>query len=350
MNYLEPLVSIICPVYQAEQTLSNCLDSIVSQNYSNWECIIIIDGATDSSKHIAERYANMDSRFILKIQENKGRSAARNQGISLAKGIWVMFVDSDDQLLSYGINSLINVAQTYNADVVYGNYLLQTKFAEVNFSNAQQGILNLPFARIANLNIERLMSSPDGYLYDNYNCRTCWGKIYARELLEEKNIRFPENLKIGEDTAFNFQVLANSKKAAFTNKFVYLYNDMTDGTVRSFSYKDFDSIRSMSLLFEMQAKQNPELSKDIQSYVARDYLGVFSRGATFSSLRDINKVCHLANTSCTLFIKQSLPLYISLNVNFSNIYMIYNKVRIWFILHNFWRVAFLLQRLGSKLR
>lgn len=346
-----PLVSIICPVYQAEKTLNDCLKSISFQKYQNWECIIIIDGATDASETIARRYSNIDSRFIIKVQTNKGRSAARNLGLSCAKGSWVTFIDSDDQILPTGLDAMMQIAFEYKTDIVYGNYLTKKGNTPTkSFLGATKGILNLNFARKANLNIERLGISNDGYQYDLFNCRTCWGKMYSYDLINKYKIHFPEELSIGEDTFFNYFALAHASRVAFTNEPVYVYNDVSKGTVRSFSSKDFISVHHMSRLFESLSRSDNFLAEDMYACVARDYLGVFLRGSFYTPLRCINEVSQLAKKTYDPFIHQALPLYISHGMKSSRVKFLYNKIRIWLIRHQFWRSTFLLQRIGGKLK
>lgn len=91
-------ISIIIPVYNAERFLRRCLNSVLNQSYSNWECIIVDDGSKDSSPAICDEYVKTDSRFKVIHKENGGVSRARNTGLSLVVGEWVTFVDSDDEL------------------------------------------------------------------------------------------------------------------------------------------------------------------------------------------------------------------------------------------------------------
>lgn len=93
-------VSIIVPVYNAEKTLERCINSILRQTFAEWEMIIIDDGSTDLSGQLCEQYALQDSRIIVIHQDNKGVSVARNVGIDVAKGIYLIFVDSDDEIIS----------------------------------------------------------------------------------------------------------------------------------------------------------------------------------------------------------------------------------------------------------
>lgn len=91
-----PKISIIVPVYKVEKYLHRCLDSIVAQNFTDWECILVDDGSPDGSGKICDEYAEKDGRFKVFHQENQRVSAARNKGLDNAKGEWIGFVDSDD--------------------------------------------------------------------------------------------------------------------------------------------------------------------------------------------------------------------------------------------------------------
>ena len=95
---MKPAVSIVVPVYNVEAYLEKCLDSLVNQNFDNYEVIIVNDGSTDKSKEIAQRYENKYSNVVLIDQKNKGLGGARNTGIEAVKGEYILFVDSDDYI------------------------------------------------------------------------------------------------------------------------------------------------------------------------------------------------------------------------------------------------------------
>ena len=111
-----PKVSVIVPIYNVEKYLRECLDSIQSQTYTDFECIMINDGSVDKSREIAESYLN-DKRFILVNQSNSGQSVARNKGIKMSRGEFLCFVDSDDTVESDMYELLYCNAKKYEADV-----------------------------------------------------------------------------------------------------------------------------------------------------------------------------------------------------------------------------------------
>ena len=122
-----PKISIIVPVYKVEKYLCRCLDSIVAQTFTDWECILIDDGSPDNSGKICDEYAEKDGRFRVIHQENAGVSAARNAGLDAARGEWIGFVDSDDWVESNMYEYLYNNALETKSDVVICGFVGQHK-------------------------------------------------------------------------------------------------------------------------------------------------------------------------------------------------------------------------------
>lgn len=115
----DPKISVIIPVFNTERYLSECLDSIVNQTFTDWECILIDDGSVDASGHICESYANRFRNIYVYHQENKGVTKARARGVEMAKGTYVMFVDSDDKLPITALSVLYNNLEP-DVDIVEG--------------------------------------------------------------------------------------------------------------------------------------------------------------------------------------------------------------------------------------
>lgn len=122
---VEPKVTIIIPVYNTEQYLKECLDSVINQTFRDFECICINDGSTDHSYTILEEYAQKDDRFrIVNLPENKGQGNARNKGIEKTKGKYITFIDSDDWVTNDYLNILYKTIEKYNTDFVAANFYL----------------------------------------------------------------------------------------------------------------------------------------------------------------------------------------------------------------------------------
>ena len=117
-------VSVICPVYNVEPWLPECLDSLLAQSLTAWEAILVIDGATDKSGAIADRYAAQDPRFRVVYQDNAGQGAARNKGAQLAVAPFLFFLDPDDGVPPHALQVLYDAAIAKNADVVIGDVFM----------------------------------------------------------------------------------------------------------------------------------------------------------------------------------------------------------------------------------
>jgi len=125
------LVSVIVPVYNVEEYLGRCVDSILAQTYTNLEVILVDDGAKDSSGAICDEYAARDARVRVIHKENGGLSSARNAGIDAAKGDWLEFVDSDDWIEPDAVESMLTLALEHRTElVVAGRYDVKAKTGE----------------------------------------------------------------------------------------------------------------------------------------------------------------------------------------------------------------------------
>lgn len=189
--------SIIVPVYNSQEFLHKCLDSLVNQTLHDIEIICIDDGSTDDSLSIIQEYANTDNRIIVITQQNSGPSVARNKGLSIAKGEYILFVDSDD-LLKYDACYILKHELIKNpVDILV--------FKNANVTNNTQDNKTLwdPFIRrYAGMTINPQIS-PE--LFNGHHSST--GKALNRQFLQEHNIFFPDHIKIGEDACFFLETL-----------------------------------------------------------------------------------------------------------------------------------------------
>ena len=142
MNKIYPLISVVIPAYNAELFLDETLESVLSQTYENWECIIVNDGSTDSTESVAKKWCEKDSRFRLTNKENRGLSSARNWGIKESKAEYIAFLDADDILTPDSLEVRINVLIEQNVDLVATKLQHFTdKLPKVSKNNARQDVL-----------------------------------------------------------------------------------------------------------------------------------------------------------------------------------------------------------------
>lgn len=186
----EVKMSIIIPVYNVSPYLSRCLESVINQTLKEIEIICIDDESTDDSREILEKYAQQDSRIIFRTQKNQGQGSARNHGLSIAKGKYIQFLDSDDFYEPDCCKKMYEVMEKQKVDVacfepnvIYEAYSFRKKEDAVYFSLKQRGLQTITTNTVKTIDVN------------------CWNKTFRRKFLEDNNIRFPEKLHF-EDVAF----------------------------------------------------------------------------------------------------------------------------------------------------
>ena len=208
--------SVIIPVYNAERTLRRCLDSLVEQQFSDYELLIINDGSTDGSDTICREYANTYSCIRYFAKENGGVSSARNLGLEQAKGEYILFVDSDDYVSQDYFALLSHTLESNAVDLLMFGYRnfggVSTEWDTGEFyENAEAGVA------------EQISSAMRQYLFSSL-----WSKAFKRQIIEQHNIRFANDLAIGEDFAFNFTYAMHIRSIGSIGN--HLYNvDVSDG-------------------------------------------------------------------------------------------------------------------------
>ena len=212
MNNLHPIISIIVPVYNTEQYLAKCLDSIVAQTFTDFEVLMIDDGSTDGSGEICDQYSQFDNRFIAIHQTNQGVSASRNNGLKRARGSYISFIDSDDYIHPQMLDLLyMAVCQgDYDFAMVYNKIVEEyiTEFQSIDIPNLQK---LYPKDLICNILGN---SDMDGQYI------VCTNKLYKKDLLKE--VYFSE-FKIAEDLVFNFKLFHKVNKAVLLKHDLYYY-------------------------------------------------------------------------------------------------------------------------------
>ena len=202
------MVSVVIPVYNCEQYLEACLRSLMSQSYRNIEMIVVNDGSTDKTVDICLCIAQEDNRIRVFHQDNRGVSAARNRGISVAKGKYIMFVDADDVVPSCGIEKLRKAADT-GVDWVIGSYEeMRGKFTKPIFCRNRYYLAE---------EIQKNFSEFDKYI------STPWAKLYKNQLIEDAHLAFDEDMHFGEDHVFNLFYSKAIKSVQVIDSIVYHY-------------------------------------------------------------------------------------------------------------------------------
>ncbi|MCM3650430.1 glycosyltransferase [Metabacillus litoralis] len=225
---MKPKISIIVPIYNVENYLSRCLDSLLTQDYEDFEVIAINDGSTDNSLTILQEYAEKDHRICIIDKENNGVSSARNDGLSQAKGEYIGFVDPDDWVEPQVYKDMLKIAEEDQIDIVmcsyireFGTHSKEKTFAFPERSNYFNDEVHKKILRrlVGPLNEE--VANPE--LLDAWG--TVWSKLYRAEVIKNNNLQFIDLSEIGsnEDTLFNIHACYYAKSFVFLNKPYYHY-------------------------------------------------------------------------------------------------------------------------------
>lgn len=209
MGNMEKTISVIIPVYNREDCIWRCIQSIREQSYRNLEIIIIDDGSTDKSGVICERLQKEDTRILVFHQKNQGVSAARNYGIRVANGKYIQFVDSDDTIEKYMCEKLVKRQKETDADMVICGYNLikKGKIEHIEATNSFFVDLGCFVGEFA-------------YYLKNFLLHNPWNKLYLREKIK---IPFDVNYFAGEDLLFNMEYLRDCTSIAGLRDVMYNY-------------------------------------------------------------------------------------------------------------------------------
>ncbi|HEM6455430.1 TPA: glycosyltransferase family 2 protein [Streptococcus suis] len=214
----KPLISIIVPVYNVENYLDECIQTVLAQTYSNWELLLINDGSTDSSGTICDDYAKGDERIYIKhIKKGKGVSEARNTGLSLAKGEYITFLDSDDGIREDFLETCLTTAIQHEVDIVIGHFFIWDENNQTFLYFVDQAQKDTTEVISAQEALNRQV------VWKNLNTApfvVAWGKLFRASLFN--TVRFPKG-KVFEDEYTIHKTLLESNTVALINKEFYMY-------------------------------------------------------------------------------------------------------------------------------
>lgn len=263
---MQPFISVIVPVYNAQPYLHRCIDSILSQTFTDFELLLVDDGSTDQSGAICDEYARKNSRIKVFHKVNGGVSSARNWGLDNAKGEWVTFVDSDDWLKSTYLHGLISFAKKkIDLIISYPETNSQAKVVKPKVYTPKW-VITSDFADLF-------------VLYDINVYTTSWAKLYKLTLIQSNGIRFNEKITMGEDTVFFYTYLLVSSNIYVSNIVGYCYHNTPDSLSKRFysvdaEWESYVNIRSVinALIEQKQISDYKALSnlqKIISYYIWR---------------------------------------------------------------------------------
>lgn len=268
MSIKFPALSIIVPIYNVEQYLPVCLNSLLSQSFENYELILIDDGSRDASGKICDDYAAKDSRIRVFHKKNEGVSVARNFGIEKAVGDWIYFADSDDELLPECLMLLTSRIKE-GVDIIEGRYLPIGTTKPSLFPRFQKA---------------DEIYAKDEYLYRLYRYQLkqyhgyLWNKIFRAKVIKDYGLRFHTDIYFKEDGLFILEFVCKMHhNVLYFHDLLYLYYKRDSGMMKTYlrnvSPKSMSHLLAVNLMYEGLQSQSPSLKLKIaaKDEICRSY-------------------------------------------------------------------------------
>ena len=278
-NIFMPAISVIVPFYNLEEYVPYCLNSILAQSFRDFELICINDGSTDGTRKLLEEYAQKDSRIKLIHQDNRGVSVARNQGMILAQGKYITFIDGDDAVTPEFLEILYQEAENSESDVTFCDFVRSEPKPNIIPQPCKQHPAIMVQGNIAHYQLLRktkLRSYP-------------WAKLYCRKFVEDE--RFVPDI-LYEDSIFFYNNLFRMKKVCHIQAPMYLYTQRPNSIVlSSFSIK---KAQSLFFIYDNIAQYKDQLisprDKELFHRKAIGYLRRILKGIYYLDQNDFEKI------------------------------------------------------------
>ncbi len=263
-----PLVSVIIPIYNIEDYLSACLDSVINQTYHNLEIIAVDDGSEDNSGVIAQAYAAKDKRIKVLKKPNGGLSDARNYGYAHCKGDYVTFLDGDDYISQYFVETLLRAAIENNSDIVTCNYKITRTTNDYALEKPQEN-------KTATLSTDDALES---LFYQRHVTNSAWGKLYKAELFSD--VEYPKGKKY-EDLATTYKVFAKANSVTICQaKLLYYVQRETSIMGQGFDPERLDGLEFAEEAVRFTQKYYPNLEKAAINRLFTEAIHIFEEITT----------------------------------------------------------------------
>lgn len=261
-----PQFSILIPVYNADEYIRKCLDSIINQSFGDFEVVLLDDGSTDGSNMVMKEYANIDSRFRIYEQDNKGIFSARYFLMQKAKGNYVIFCDADDWLRQDALEIINNILVKFQADLVlFNHYKVSTKKNE-------EVITEEPFIKGKSEFVDKKFIVKQ--LLTSFSLNQLWNKTVKRELIDVKKYKDYLHIIHGEDLIISLPWLFTASKVYYLRDSLYFYRRSDNGTsltskIIPYRFRVLNETRSIMLEY-------------VKDYLTADDIKVFANFYYFS--------------------------------------------------------------------
>ena len=266
------LISVIIPVYNVQPYLKRCVESVQNQTYSNLEIILVDDESPDECPKMCDRYAQEDSRIKVVHKKNGGLGYARNSGLEVANGDYVMFIDSDDWISHTRVETLYKAIKEHCADAAIGTHTNITSSGETTAHQCSLVEKGYEREEVINDILLPLIGPDEHYEFDvQINC-SAWRSLYKMDVIRKNNLRFiSERQAVSEDMFFNVDFFYFAQKVVYVNEPGYFYFKNLDSISRRYDPKGVE--RTITYYKELNEKiKGYGLSDVIAHRVDRTYL------------------------------------------------------------------------------
>lgn len=236
---MQPTVSIIVPVYNAENTIRRCIESILNQEYTDFELLLVDDGSRDTSGAICDEYAAKDPRIQVIHKENTGVSGTRNQALDRAEGTYLQFLDSDDWITPDATNFLVRAAEEHHCDLVIADF-----YRVVGERLSHKGDIDEDGVLSREEYAAHMMENPADFYYG-----VLWNKLYRREIVERHHLRMDPEISWCEDFMFNLEYIRYAETFYALQIPIYYYVK-TKGSLATQSLSISNTIKMKLTVFE----------------------------------------------------------------------------------------------------
>lgn len=219
-----PKVSVIVPVYNVQKYLNQCVDSLLAQDMTDYEIILVDDGSTDGSGSICDSYQKANDNVVSIHQKNQGVSVARNTGIESAKGKWITFVDSDDWAEPDLLKKAVGKAESFDADILFFSYITDYEDGtghESRFLDLDTGDISAHKDYIEAKAVTQFYGKTR--IKSGVAAGATWGKVIRKEIIDKYELRFPVGVVRAQDTVFWLNAVEHADRIFLTDDYLYHY-------------------------------------------------------------------------------------------------------------------------------
>lgn len=326
---MNPLISIIVPIYKVEKYIDSCINSILCQKFRDYEVLLIDDGSPDNCLSICNRYAKIDTRIKVVHKANGGLVSARKAGLKECRGKYIMNIDGDDYIAPDLLENLSIIMKTIEPDILSFDYELVDERGEKiceHHDDIDEGLYGRK-------KIDEILQKA---IYDrsskdhNTGCFTynIWSKAIKKELLESYQFTVPNKIRMGEDLAVVIPTIENAQTMYISKMVGYRYRQRENSMVRTFNYSETENIYELLEYLHIYLKIVPE--ENIIAYGVRMLLGQLIKAARTMDSFSTFKV--YAGEVLDKSFETYLQEFEQENLMFRR------KIRLWIIKKKLWRI------------